>query len=290
MTRGRILSQPHRYRTALELQSPMEMAFAAPVSLALHRAPPLRTRRHVRTSRRAAGVARMCTEKPPSEPYPGFINDMKRAGVSEEEAIRQAAKATGQKTSEPKEAKVGRGKSLFKPDGTPYAPWMANFPTEYNDAVVKSKSDAVGKLAMDPQLAELSGVGLNYKILGDELELRWNTGKEEGNLGFIVSRKGTREENWEKISDFQDKPAELASKGPDGGTYSFLVTDPGVGNFVYRVSDIDSDGNVSDLAQCLVEIEAEEDTRTRIVALVALLVVLGAALFAGLSLDPLSTT
>ncbi len=270
--------------TAGASQGRMAMAFTAPQSVVLGRG-----RGRARATCARARAVRMCAERP-SEPYPGFINDMKRAGVSEEEAIRQAAKATGKSTGEKKEAKVGRGKSLFKPDGTPYAPWMANFPSDYNDAVVKSKSDAVGSLRYDPQRAELSGVGLSYKLLGDELELRWSTGGEEGNVGFVVSRRGTREETWTKVSDYKDKPAELASKGPEGGTYSFLVTDPSVGNYVYRVSDVDTEGNVSDLAQCLVEIEAEEDTRLRLVALAVLLLVLGAALFAGIVFDPLSTT
>lgn len=201
----------------------------------------------------------------------------------------QAAKAVSQRN--PTTAKsVGGKKSLLRPDGTPYAPWMGT-PAEYDNSVKKSRSDATGRLAADPQLAELSGVGLSWRLLGDELELRWSTGSEEGNAGFIVSRRLAREEKWSKVSDFQDKPAELLSKGKNGGDYSFLVPDPAAGAVVYRVSDVEAaTGEVSDLSQCLVDIDAPEDSSVRNIALAVLVVVLVAALAAGLSLDPLSST
>lgn len=64
------------------------------------------------------------TEKP-TEPYPGFYADMKRMGLTDEQAEAQARKASKQK--EPvKSSKVGGKKNLLKPDGTPYAPWMGN--------------------------------------------------------------------------------------------------------------------------------------------------------------------
>eukprot|EP00171_Calliarthron_tuberculosum_P009751 IDg9751t1 len=128
-------------------------------------------------------------------------------------------------------------------------------------------------------------------MLGDELELRWSTGSEEGNAGFIVSRRAAREEKWTRVADFKDAKAELLSKGRAGGDYSFLVQDPGVGAYVYRVSDVEfATGEVSDLSQCLVDIDAPEDSSVRNIALAVLVVVLAVALAAGLSLDPLSTT
>lgn len=228
-------------------------------------------------------------DQPPKEPYPGFFADMKRMGLTEQQAYAQAAKAQSQ--SNPiKSSKVGGVKSLLKPDGTPYAPWMANVSPEYDSTVIKKRTDATGRLAADPQYAELSGTGLSWKMLGDELELRWATGAEDNNKGFVVYRRAGKSDKWEKISDFRDKPAELASKGPDGAVYSFLVPDAQAGSWVYRVSDCDQNNNVSDLAQVLVEIESEEDTRVQKIALIALLIILGLAVFVGLSLDPLSTT
>lgn len=223
----------------------------------------------------------------PPEPYPGFYADMTRMGLSDEEAIAQALKA--QKQSQPvSSSRVGGEKNLLKPDGTPYAPWMANVRTDYDKTVIKKKTDATGRLAADPQLAELSGVGLQWKMLGDELELSWATGAEEGNLGFVVYRRKGGEDKWDKIADYRDRPGELASKGVKGGLYSFLVEDVGEGSWVYRVSDVDSNNQVADLAQVLVEIEKEEDKKVQKIALAALLAVLAAAVALGLSLDPLS--
>ena len=229
------------------------------------------------------------TSEIPAEPYPGFFADMKRMGMSEEEAYAQALKASKQ-ANPVKSEKVGGAKNLFKADGTPYAPWMANMSPEYNNAIIKKRTDATGRLAADPQSAELSGVGLQWKMLGDELELRWATGGEEGNVGFVIYRRKGKDEKWEKLADYRDAPAELASKGSEGGQYSFIVTDPKPGSWVYRVSDVDQNQNVADLAQLLVEVDSAEDQRIQKIALVVLLAILGIAVFAGLSLDPLSST
>lgn len=223
----------------------------------------------------------------PIEPYPGFYADMKRMGLSEEQAYAQAMKA--QKQSKPvKSNKVGGNKNLFKPDGTAYAPWMGNI-AEYDNKIIKSRSDAVGRLAADPQLGELSGVGILWKMLGDELELSWTTGAEEGNRGFVVYRRAGKSEQWEKVADYRDAPAELATRGSEGGKYSFLVRDPLPGTWVYRVSDVDERNNVSDLSQVLVEIESAEDSKIQKIALAVLLGILALALFLGTQLDPLSS-
>lgn len=101
-----------------------------------------RRRAAVRAARRSRMLPTMCAEQPegdapapppaggeeaqaPAEPYPGFFADMKRMGLTEEEALAQAQKAANQKKPV-KSDKVGGKKNLLKPDGTPYAPWMAN--------------------------------------------------------------------------------------------------------------------------------------------------------------------
>lgn len=127
-------------------------------------------------------------------------------------------------------------------------------------------------------------------MLGDELELKWATGSEEGNRGFVVYRRPGKAPDWKKVSDYRDKPAELLSKGPEGGMYSFLVPDPQPGTWVYRVSDVDENDNVADLSQVLVEIESAEDSKTQKIALAFLLAVLAIAVIVGISLDPLSST
>lgn len=253
----------------------------------------------VRVPRRSRMVPSMCAEaegettaaeesEMPKEPHPGFYADMKRMGLTDEQAQAQAMKA--QKQSSPvKSTKVGGKKNLLKPDGTPYAPWMRNI-AEYDPTIIKKRTDATGRLAMDPQSGELSGLGVTWKMLGDELELSWATGAEEGNRGFVVYRRPGKSPDWQKVSDFRDKPAELASLGSEGGKYSFLVPDPSPGTWVYRVSDVDQNNQVADLSQVLVEIESAEDSKTQKIALAILLAVLALAVFAGLSLDPLSST
>jgi hypothetical protein len=229
---------------------------------------------------------------PPPEPYPGFYNDMKRTGLSDADARAQAAKAASQRNPTVRPgAKLGGRKSLLGPDGKPLAPWMRVVEgAETRAPVVPRRGDARGRLAGDPQQQELSGQGLRWRRLGDEGVLSWDTGNEQGNRGFIVSRRRGQEAEWVLVSDWRDKPAELASKGSDGGSYSFVVTDPAPGTWIYRIADEDANGNISDLSQTLVDVEAGDDARVRTIALAVLVVVI--ACFFGLTfvLDPLSGT
>lgn len=221
------------------------------------------------------------------EPYPGFFSDMMRMGLSEEQAVAQALKQ--QKQSNPtRSGKVGGAKNLFKPDGTLYAPWMAGLSADYEPTVIRKRTDASGRLAADPQLAELSGVGMTWKMIGDNLKLSWTTGSEEDCLGFSVSRRTGKSSEWTKVADYRDSPSELKSKGPEGGSYTYVIEDAEPGSWIYRVSDVDVNQNVSDLSQVLVEIESKEDTKLRNIALLALLGFLVVAGFIGLSIDPQS--
>lgn len=218
------------------------------------------------------------------EPYAGFFNDMKRMGLSENEAKEQAKKQQKRKTPN-RSDRVGRAKNLFRPDGTPYAPWMANFPTEYDASIIKKRTDATGRLAADPQLGELSGVGLTYRMVGDSLKLIWSTGLEEDNLGFAVYRRRGKSPDWEKLADYRSEP-QLKSKGSKGGSYNYLIEEPESGTWVYRVSDVDSNENVCDLSQVLVEIDSAEDKKSQKIALIGLLAALVIAAVIGLLFDP----
>mmetsp|Transcript_9554 Transcript_9554/g.16540 ORF Transcript_9554/g.16540 Transcript_9554/m.16540 type:complete len:207 (+) Transcript_9554:1-621(+) len=187
------------------------------------------------------------------------------------------------KEAEKRAKKVGGKKSLYRPDGTAYAPWMVG---KVNEDVSSfkapaSKTDAKGKLAIDPQQQELAGTGLRWRMLGDEIELFWSTGNEAGNQGFIIQKRRGKDDKWEKVSDFRTNTT-LKSKGADGGSYSYLTDRPEPGNWVYRVSDEDVNGKVSDLSQTLVEIESAQESKKQQIALivfVVLVVILGAAGF-----------
>ncbi|KAK1861084.1 hypothetical protein I4F81_003668 [Pyropia yezoensis] len=187
-----------------------------------------------------------------------------------------------------KEKKVGGKKSLLKPDGTPYAPWMGGLVEEEGPRKVKKpKTDAKGRLANDPQAGELAGVGLNGRLLGDEVDLRWETGTEENNKGFKVTRRAGKSDTWEFVADYQTAPSELQTKGPDGGAYAFIdATNPPPGNWIYRVSDVSKDGTINDLAQCMVEVESSNARSTQTIALAVLVILAVGLVVAGLSLDP----
>jgi len=187
-----------------------------------------------------------------------------------------------------KKGKVGGKKSLLKPDGTPYAPWMGGLVEEPSEFKAKApKTDAKGRLANDPQAGELAGVGLKGRILGDEVDLRWDTGTEVNNLGFRVMRRAGKSDKWEFVADYQTAPSELQSKGPDGGSYTFIdSSNPPPGTWIYRVSDVSKEKKVNDLAQCMVDVEDSNDRSTQKIAL-AVLVVLGVAcVLLGVTLDP----
>lgn len=220
------------------------------------------------------------------EPYPGFFADMKRMGLTDEQARAQARKQ--QKQSSPVQSdRVGGAKNLYRPDGTPYAPWMAGIKENYESTVIKKRTDATGRLAMDPQRGELSGVGLTYRMMGGNLQLIWATGSEEDNRGFVVYRRQGKSDKWEKLDDYRSDP-ELKSKGTGGNSYKYFVENPDPGTWVYRVSDVDSNDNVADLSQILIDIESPEDTKVQKIALVGLLAALAVAAIIGLSLDPQS--
>lgn len=215
----------------------------------------------------------------PPEPYPGFYADMLRSGVSQEDAEAQAFKVQVRKDPSlaKRSGKIGGEKSLVGADGKALAPWMRNVLTDAPPRAVKKKLNA----------SDAEWDGLKWKLLGDELELTWATGGEEGNRGFIVTRRQAKEDMWQSVSDYKDKPAELGSKGAGGGNYSFLIpVEPGA--WIYRICDEDVTGKVSDLSQVLVDIDDSADSSTRLVALGALVAVIGAMVAFSLLYDPLS--
>lgn len=225
----------------------------------------------------------------PPEPYPGFYADMLRSGLSQEDAEAQAYKVQVRKDPSLAKAsgKLGGEKSLIGADGKALAPWMKNVRTDLAPKVIGKKGDARGRLAGDPQDQELSGQGLQWKLLGDELELTWATGREDNNRGFVITRRQGKSEMWRTVSDYKDKPAELASKGSQGGNYSFLIpVEPG--SWIYRVSDEDGTGKISDLSQTLVDIDSSADSSNRLAALGALLFVIFGFVAFSLINDPLS--
>lgn len=60
---------------------------------------------------------------------------------------------------------------------------------------------------------ELSGTGVTAKrVMGDSVELTWGTGDETNNVGFIVSRRIAKTDEWVEIASYKNF-APLNSKG-----------------------------------------------------------------------------
>ena len=59
-----------------------------------------------------------------------------------------------------------------------------------------TKEDVVDKegayFTTDLQADELSGLGLNYKLIGEDVELSWSTDQEPDNLGYKVQKRAAR--------------------------------------------------------------------------------------------------
>lgn len=189
--------------------------------------------------------------------------------------------------------------NLRNDKGVDYAPWM-NISEEDETKIrqiMKEKTAArrarqeqeksvSGNLYLDSQAQELSGTGLNSKIIDGDVELEWATKSESGTKGFIVKRRQAKQDQFEVIASYSDW-GPLVSKGVDGGIYRYLDSDAGPGGWVYRISEVDNDGNESDLCQRLVEVQTEEEQRAAVIAGVGIAVLAIIAVVAGIELDPL---
>jgi len=183
--------------------------------------------------------------------------------------------------------------------GVDYAPWM-NISEEDEDNIrqlMKEKTEArrkrqdeeksvSGNLYLDSQAQELSGTGLNYKVIGGEVELEWATKSESGTKGFIVKRRPAKTEEFSVIASYADW-GPLQSKGADGGVYRYLDDTASPGGWVYRISECDNAGIEADLCQCLVDVQTEDEQRAAIIAAVGFVALGVIAVVAGLTLDPL---
>lgn len=208
------------------------------------------------------------------------------------------AEATKQQELSPEAKKVYSG--MRSSSGVEFAPWMQVDP----EAIAKAEKmrlerkarqaaqKEVDPLAIDPQAAELgAGGGLRSKTISEEeVELRWSTGNEDGNAGFIVQRRKGGTEKFEDIASF-DSYAALKTKGSAGGSYTYLDdTVPSVGTWVYRVLDCDTKGTRSAVCQKLVEVDSQdEQTFTLAVGGVIAVLALGLVV-AGIGADPIQTT
>lgn len=190
--------------------------------------------------------------------------------------------------------------NLRNQNGVDYAPWM-NINAEDEAKIrqlVKEKAEArrkralqeqevSGNLLEDSQAQELSGGGLRAKALSeDEVELEWTTTNEGNTEGYVIRRRKARGDDWEVITDY-NRWGPLVSKGPTGGTYRYVDNTADVGGWVYRISEVEKDGNESDLCQCLVEVQSKGEKLQGIVAAVGIAAIAIGGVIAGITLDPI---
>jgi len=195
-------------------------------------------------------------------------------------------------------AKNERMSNLRNKAGVDYAPWMNIDKAQEKEIRQLSKEKAAvrakqrkqelnlsGTLYFDSQAQELGGAGLNSKIIDGDVELEWVTKKETNTKGYILKRRAAKTENFEVIADYNTW-GPMMSKGPAGGVYRYLDTTASPGGYIYRVTEVDNGGAESDLSQCLVEIQTDEEQRNAVIAAVGIVVIAISAVVGGLILDP----
>jgi len=241
--------------------------------------------------------AALAPAKPMMRPHMRNILMQEEEVMTEEEYLAELEQqeAQGAENLSEDAKRVQRG--MRSVTGVEFAPWMkvdaeaiARAKKEREERKARSQTN-FDSMQIDPQAAELgASSGLKSKVLSeDEVELKWDTGDETGNAGFIVQRRRGGQQNFEDIASFETF-APLRTKGAQGGTYTYLDDDVSVGTWVYRIVDCDVKGRKSGICQKIVEIESKsEQTQTLVVgAFIATLalVLVGVGTF----LDPIQTT
>jgi hypothetical protein len=184
-------------------------------------------------------------------------------------------------------------------DGVDYAPWMKIseedekkiYQTMKEKAMARRKrqeeqQNVSGNLYLDSQAQELSGTGLNSKVMGMDVELEWATSSETNTKGFLVKRRPAKTNDFQTIASFENW-GPLVSKGTEGGVYRYLDANVGPGGWVYRITECDGNNKESDICQCLVEVQTEEEERAAKIAALGIAALGIAAVVAGILLDPM---
>jgi hypothetical protein len=184
--------------------------------------------------------------------------------------------------------------------GMEYAPWMNMTPDDEARIRTLAREKTMarrkrqqqeqgvrGSLLKDSTNQELSGTGLQYKIIdGDSVELEWTTDSEPDTRGYLVKRRAAKTNELITIASYETF-APLNSKGPNGGTYRYLDENVGAGtSYVYRITEKEGNGEENDLSQCLVDVQSATEKQTELLAIAGMALVAVAVVAAGLLLDP----
>jgi len=212
--------------------------------------------------------------------------------MTEEEEVEMLVQAEVKKSE--------RMSNLRNAKGVDYAPWMKiseedekqirqlmKEKTAARRAREEQERNVSGNLYFDSQAQELSGTGLKSKIIDGQVELEWATKSEKGTKGFVVSKRPAKTDDFSVIATYDDW-GPLMSQGEDGGIYRYFDESTAPGGWVYRISEVDINGSKSDICQCLVEIQTEEEQKSALFAGVGFALLAVIAGVGGILLDPMN--
>mmetsp|Transcript_14843 Transcript_14843/g.32908 ORF Transcript_14843/g.32908 Transcript_14843/m.32908 type:complete len:286 (-) Transcript_14843:380-1237(-) len=196
-----------------------------------------------------------------AEEEPMFFADVSTEEISDESLDEMTMEEEIEELVKKEMAQTKKISNLRNSNGVDYAPWMGisaedeakiRYNVEQRAIARRKRSEeeksVSGNLYLDSQAQELSGTGLNYKMIGDEVELEFATKSEKNTAGFIVRRRAAKTNDFVTLRSYEDW-GPLASQGDDGGIYRYLDSSATPGGWVYRISEVDNSGNESDLCQ-----------------------------------------
>jgi len=196
--------------------------------------------------------------------------------------------------------KTARASNLRNANGVDYAPWMDI--TEEDEVLIRQQikertaarrqrreqeKSVTGNLYLDSQAQEISGTGLQAKVIDGKVEIEWATKTENDTKGFVVRRRPAKTEDFIVIASYKEF-GPLVSKGRDGGVYRFLDKSTTPGGWVYRVTECDQNDIENDLCQCLVDVQTQEEQRAGLIAGIGFGIFAIGSVAAGVLLDPMN--
>lgn len=166
-------------------------------------------------------------------------------------------------------------KMMYNENGVPYAPWVVKQIDEdaIIDDLIKKELSSKGKKrtsVLDRGEIE-SSEGMKWRMAGNQVDLAWVTNEEENNQGFIVEKRPSYGGDFVEVASFREVGA-LASKGASGGKYRYLDPSTSRGSWIYRVKDCDSSNTENVLAQCFVEVQTENESKSQAVSNLSLVI------------------
>ena len=108
---------------------------------------------------------------------------------------------------------------------------------------------------------------------------------EVDTLGYKVQKRAARSDEWVTVSSYEDW-APLNSQGENGGTYTLLDPDTELGDWIYRVIDVEASGRNTILCQVLVEVQNKGEVILQYVGAVGFALLLGGLATYAALLDP----